>query len=80
MARVSVDINFMVDLINFKLNSLKKDIEKILKKWNYTSSIKFLNDAKNGILSEAEEDAIILINLQDQVEDLIQAKLNFMSK
>ncbi|MHA1490516.1 MAG: hypothetical protein ACTSRI_12790 [Promethearchaeota archaeon] len=80
MARVSVDMDFMVDLINFKLNSLKKNIKKILKKWNYTSTIKFLDDAKNGTLSEAEEDAIILINLQDQVKYLIQTKLNYINK
>ncbi|TFG27338.1 MAG: hypothetical protein EU532_07610 [Promethearchaeota archaeon] len=74
MARISVDIDFMVDLIDFKLRYLKEEIERILNKWNYDSSTKFLTHAKDGTLNEAEEDAIILKNLQDQIEELSQKK------
>lgn len=72
MARVSVDADFIVDLIDFKLRFLKKEIEKILGKWNYESFSKFLDDSKDGTLCEAEEDAIILRNIQDQIEFLTQ--------
>ncbi len=64
----------MEDLVDFKLRSLKGEIGKNLKKWGYTSSIEFLEHAKNGTLSEAEEDAIILKNLQDQIEELTHKK------
>lgn len=74
MARISVDMEFMIDLINFKLRFLKEEIENILERWGYNSFSKFTKDAKDGTLSEAEEDAIILKNLQDQIEDLTQKK------
>ncbi|MGV9173015.1 MAG: hypothetical protein ACOC35_10660 [Promethearchaeia archaeon] len=64
----------MEELINFKLRFLKERIEEILQKWNYRSINKFLEDSKDGTLSEAEEDAIILKNLRDQVEDLTEKK------
>ena len=47
------------------LSNLKQEIERILQKWKYNSSTKFLEHSKDGTLSEAEEDAIILKNLQD---------------
>lgn len=74
MARVSVDADFMVDLIEFKLRHLKNEIEKILSKWDYISFSKFLKDSKDGTLCEAEEDAIILKNIQDQIESLAQKR------
>ncbi|MGV9200278.1 MAG: hypothetical protein ACOC4M_15845 [Promethearchaeia archaeon] len=69
-----MDVDFMEELINFKLRFLKERIEEILQKWNYRSINKFLEDSKDGTLSEAEEDAIILKNLRDQVEDLTEKK------
>jgi len=77
MARVSVDVDFLTDLIDFKLKYLKEEIERILKKWNYTSLTTFLEHSKNGTLSEAEEDAIILTNLIDQRESLLQKKTSW---
>ena len=74
MARISVDMDFMVELVDFKLRYLKQEIERILQKWNYQSSTLFLEHSKDGTLSEAEEDAIILTNLQDQITDLTQKK------
>ncbi len=74
MARISVDMDFMVELVDFKLRNLKQEIERILQKWKYNSSTKFLEHSKDGTLSEAEEDAIILKNLQDQIEELTQKK------
>ena len=77
MARVSVDVDFLTDLIDFKLKYLKEEIERILKKWNYTSLTAFLGHSKDGTLSEAEEDAIILTNLIDQRESLLQKKTSW---
>ncbi len=79
MARISVEMDFMVELVDFKLRSLKGEIGKILKKWDYSSSNVFLEHAKNGTLNEAEEDAIILKNLQDQIEELTQKKQTWKS-
>jgi hypothetical protein len=80
MARISVEIDFMVDLIDFKLRYLKEEIERILTKWKYNSSSEFLKHAKDGTLSEAEEDAIIIKNLQDQIEELSQKKQEWKSQ
>lgn len=80
MARISVDIDFMEELVDFKLRYIKEEIERILNKWNYDSSSEFLKHAKDGTLSEAEEDAIILKNLQDQIEELSQKKQEWKSQ
>jgi len=80
MARISVDIDFMEELVDFKLRYLKEEIERILNKWNYYSSSEFLKHSKDGTLSEAEEDAIILKNLQDQIEELSQKKQEWKSQ
>ncbi|MCK4381525.1 MAG: hypothetical protein KAW51_10335 [Candidatus Lokiarchaeota archaeon] len=79
MARISVDVEFMMELVDFKLRFLKEEIEQILQKWNYSSSNKFLENSKDGTLSEAEEDAIILKNLQDQIVQLTQKKQEWNS-
>lgn len=79
MAKISVDEEFMMELVNFKLRFLKEEIEQILQKWNYSSSNKFLEHSKDGTLSEAEEDAIILKNLQDQIVQLTQKKQEWNS-
>ena len=56
MTQVKIDKENLVELVDFKLSRLRKEIERILKKWNYSSSNKFLEDAKNGTISEAEHD------------------------
>ena len=63
MAHVSVDEELLMNLLDYKLNHLKKEIDRILNKWNYTSSTEFLKHAKDGTLSEAEMDAIDLKQL-----------------
>ena len=47
MARISVDMDFMVELVDFKLRNLKQEIERILQKWKYNSSTKFLEHSKD---------------------------------
>ncbi len=74
MARVSVEKELLMNLLDFKLNSLKEEINRILHKWKYTSSTEFLKHAKDGTLAEAEMDAIELINLNDERERLLGEK------
>ena len=42
-----------------------------MQKWNYNLPTKFLHDAKDGIIEEAEDDAITLKHLLDQREELL---------
>jgi len=78
MARVSVDKELLINLLDFKLSGLKQGIDRILNKWKYTSSTEFLKHAKDGTLSEAEMDAIELINLNDERERLLEEKTSFI--
>jgi len=78
MARVSVDEELLMNLLDFKLNHLKEEIDRILTKWNYMSSTEFLKHAKDGTLSEAEMDAIELINLNDERERLLGKKTSLI--
>ena len=80
MARISVDKNLMVELVDFKLRYLKGEVESILKKWKYDFSSEFLEDARNGKLEEAEEDAIMLKNLQDEINNLSDKKNKWISQ
>ena len=80
MARVSVDEELLMNLLDFKLNNLKEEINRILSKWNYMSSAEFLKHAKDGTLSEAEMDAIAMKNLNDERERLLVEKVNFIGK
>ncbi|MFW9988920.1 MAG: hypothetical protein ACFFC3_09715 [Candidatus Odinarchaeota archaeon] len=80
MTQVKIDKENLVQLVDFKLGRLRKEIEKILRKWNYSSSRTFLDDARNGTLTEAEEDAIILRNLEDEIERLEQQKTNWLKQ
>ena len=79
MARVSVDEELLMNLLDFKLSHLKEEIDRILSKWMYSSSSQFLKHAKDGTLSEAEMDAIELINLNDEYERLLGEKTSFFS-
>ena len=78
MARVSIDKELLMNLLDFKLNHLKEEIDRILNRWNYISSSEFLKHAKDGILSEAEMDAIELKNLNDEREQLLGEKTSFI--
>ena len=80
MTQVKIEKEYLAQLVDFKLNHLRKKIEKILKKWGYTSSNKFLEDAKNGTISEAEEEAIILKNLEDEIDRLEHRKAIWLSQ
>ena len=74
MTNISVEKEILLDLIDSKLKVLQDEIHTILKKWNYTSIEKFLLDARDGTLEEAEDDAVCLRNLTDKREKLFQLK------
>ena len=48
------------ELISYKLRNIQEHINKILKRWNETEVSIFLEKAKSGTYSEAENDAIDL--------------------
>lgn len=62
------------ELVDLKLEYLYNEIDKILKKWDYELPDKFLQDAKEGIIEEAEDDAITLKHLIDQRNDMFTFK------
>ena len=65
------------ELVDFKLQQITEFINEILNNWNYLSAEKFIKDAREGKLSEAEDDAITLTNLLDNRDELIQLKLSW---
>jgi hypothetical protein len=57
---------------NCKLSQITLRINDILEKWHYTSEKVFLNDAREGKIEEAENDAISMTNLLDQRQELFE--------
>ena len=74
MDLVTLNRELAEDLIDTKLNIINIDIEQILSRWNYTSADKFVEDARKGIIEEAEDDAITLRHLLEQREILFKLK------
>lgn len=63
MTQVKLDKSVAEDLITSKMRTLQGIIDDILQKWNYASAKEFLEDARNGTISNAEDDAIELRQL-----------------
>ncbi len=61
--KVYIDKDIAEELISYKLRNIQEYINKILKRWNETKASMFLEKAKNGTYSEAENDAIDLKQL-----------------
>ena len=61
--KVYLDKDVAEDLISYKLRNIQAEIIKILKRWNESEASGFLEKAKNGTYSEAENDAIDLKQL-----------------
>ncbi len=57
---VTLDRTLAEELIFFKLHRIRELVEQILTKWNESSAQSFLEKAKDGVLEEAENDAIEL--------------------
>lgn len=47
----------------FKIRSINEDIQKILDRWKYQSENSLISDIRDGILKNAEMDAILLRQL-----------------
>ena len=77
MTVISVDKEFLEELVDLKLKFLNDETEKILTKWNYPIPSKFLKDAADGTIEEAEDDAITLRHLIDQREELLKLKASW---
>lgn len=69
-----VEKELLEELVDLKLKFLYEEIDKILSKWEYEEPSKFLKDAKDGTVEEAEDDAITLRHLLDQREELFSLK------
>ena len=63
MTQVKLDKSLAEDLITSKMRVLQQYIDKILNRWNESSSKDFLEKAKKGIYENAENDAIELRQL-----------------
>jgi hypothetical protein len=61
--KVHLDKDVAEDLISYKLRNIQEQINNILKRWNESDASAFLEKAKNGTYSEAENDAIDLKQL-----------------
>jgi len=77
MTTIPVKKELIEELVDLKLNFLYEEIDKILSNWNYESPSKFLQDAKDGTIKEAEDDAITLKHLIDQREELFALKTSW---
>lgn len=80
MTSIPVEKELLEELIDFKLRFLYEEIDKILNKWKYEESSKFLQDARDGTIEEAEDDAITLRHLLDQREELLALKKEWNEK
>ncbi|HDZ18297.1 hypothetical protein LCGC14_1426210 [marine sediment metagenome] len=74
MTTIPVKKELLEELVDLKLKFLYDEIDKILAKWSYESPTQLLQDAKTGVLEEAEDDAITLKHLIDQREELFNLK------
>ena len=61
--KVYMDKDIAEDLISYKKRNIQEQINQILNRWNETEALTFLEKAKNGTYSEAENDAIDLKQL-----------------
>ncbi len=74
VTEVSLDRRLAEELVDMKLNFIVSEIEKILSKWHYAIASSFLQDAEQGVIHEAENDAITLVHLLDQQEEFARLK------
>jgi hypothetical protein len=74
MTIIPVEKKLLEGLIDFKLRFLYEEIDKILDKWRYEESSKFLQDARDGTIEEAEDDAIVLRQFLNEKKQLFELK------
>ena len=69
-ATITLDFDTAKDLIDTKHRLVVEGLNEILKKWNQISVQDFLSRVTSGELEEAEHDAILLANYQDELKKL----------
>ncbi len=74
MTMISVEKDFLIDLLNSKLHIIRIEMDQILKKWNYKSINKFISDTRSGTLEEAEDDAVCIRGLMFSQDKLLERK------
>ncbi len=79
MTMIRVNRETLEELIDYKLRFLRKEINKILSKWDYTDSELFLKHARDGTIEEAEPDAITLRQLLKERDETYQMKQDWDS-
>lgn len=70
--KVSLEKDIVEELINYKLRNIKNLILNILSRWNEESAESFLKKARDGIYTEAENDAIDLKQFLLEEKKLIE--------
>lgn len=74
---INVEKELLQDLMEFKIRSLNEEILSILSKWNAKSAKKFLEEASNGKIKNAEMDAILLRQLVADRDGLQKKKIEY---
>lgn len=74
MTMISIEKEILEDLVNHKLRAVMEDMDMILKTWKSPNADQFLEDARNGTLRNAEDDAVVFRNLLDEQERLTDLK------
>ena len=69
-ASVSLNKDFALELIETNLAVVRKDIRRILSRWQVKSSQEMIEMTEKGELREAEVDALALTNLIDKEKEL----------
>ena len=72
MTEITLEKSKALELARFKLHFIKDIITNILNRWNENSADRFLEKARNGTYSEAENDAIELRQLLKNEQDLLE--------
>ena len=78
MATITLEKDLAKDLIESKIRILDEEITSILLQWNVSSIEEFIQGAKDGTYSEAEDSAIELQNLNDKRKELEKLLLSIM--
>ncbi len=76
MTTVSLERSVALNLINYKLRNIQKEISKILEKYSESSIDSFLEKSSSGEIDEAENDAIDLKQLvleQQKLQKLLDS-------
>ncbi len=67
---VTLEKSTAEELIQYKLRRIQKLIQRTLKRWNENTVDSFLEKARDGTYSEAENDAIDIQNLVSEEQKL----------